>query len=148
MGPPTLAGFLLYLQTALNPSAAQLPANSTWPATAFNVAMDIVNQALNAAVPDIYTLAVYNLATSNMINFAQDPPGQTFWAGLRTTYKIDAFAAGVVQSTGDQGTNTTLLVQKALENITLADLQYLKDPWGRRYLGFAQKYGSSIWGIS
>lgn len=147
MGPPTLAGFLAFLAAALAPTPAQLPANSTWPATAFNVAMDIVNQALQQASPDIYTLAVYNLATSNMINFTPDQAGQSFWANLRTTFGTDSFSAGVVQSTGDQGTNTSLVVQKALENITLADLQLLKDPYGRRYLGFAQKYGS-LWGIT
>ena len=42
----------------------------------------------------------------------------------------------------------SLVVQKAAEAFQLSDLQNLKTPWGRTYLGFAQKYGPSVWGVA
>ncbi len=41
-----------------------------------------------------------------------------------------------------------MVVQEAAKNFTLANLQNLKTPWGRTYLGFAQAYGPSIIGLS
>jgi len=33
------------------------------------------------------------------------------------------------------------------KDLSLADLQMLQDPWGRRYLMIAQQFGS-LWGLS
>lgn len=158
IGPPTQAGFNAWVYSAMGITTAQLPSDSPYLTYAFDVAMDIVNQTLQAASGSIYTLAVYNLGGSNLINFAQDPPGSPnvpgssppapFFANLRQKWGILSFTAGVVQASSDETTSQTLLVQEALKNITLADLQYLKDPWGRQYLAFAQKYGPAVWGLS
>lgn len=157
IGPPTPAGFLAWVRAAMQITPAQLPDSSIFLTYAFNVAVDIVNLALAQASPDIYTLAVYNLGGSNLVNYAPDPPGAPpvpgsnpplpFFAKLRATYGTADFVAGVVQASGDQGTNNSLLVQDALKTITLADLQLLKDPWGRTYLQFAQKFGT-LWGLT
>ena len=160
---PTLAGFTAFVIAALALTTQYQadPGVQRTISTAFNIAVDIVNQTL-MVVPDIYMLAVYALATSNVINYAIDPagaplqpplqnngqPGLPFFANLRALYGINSFSAGVVQTVSDQGTSTTLLVQEALKNITLSDLALLKDPWGRRYLALAQKYGPTLWGVT
>jgi hypothetical protein len=71
----------------------------------------------------------------------------TYFYRARSTYGINRFAPGVVTSTGDQGTNVGLLNPKFMQNLTLADLQYMKTPWGRAYLSISQKFGS-LWGLS
>jgi hypothetical protein len=160
---PTLAGFLNFIRTGMGIDSTVLPDNSVWITYAFNVAMAIVNQALGAVGVDpvsgttIYTLAVYNLAASNLLNFAQDLPGaanvqgsdppQPFFAYTRSKWNMTSFVSGVVQSTSDEGTSMSVVVPKALEDLTIANLQQLKDPYGRQYLAFAQDYGT-LWGLS
>lgn len=139
-------------------TTAQLPPSSPVIAMAFNVALDIVNLAINNASPDMYTLAVYNLAGDNLVNYAQDPAGAPnvegsdppapFFQNMRTQLNVNAFVSGVIQSSGDQGTNNSMVVQEAAKNFTLSDLQSLKTPWGRQYLSIAQRYGPSIWGLN
>ncbi len=153
-GPPTLAGFQTFIVNTMGINNTILPPDSPVVSMAYNVAIDIVNLQLNCASPDIYTLAVYNLAGSNVINYAQDQPGApiyqdglTFFNYLRKIWNIYGFVSGVVQSASDQGTGDSLVVQDAAKDFTLADLQYLKDPYGRQYLAFAQRYGA-LWGIS
>jgi hypothetical protein len=91
------------------------------------VAMDIVNLDIAAVAPaPIYQFAVYNLAASNLINFAQDQPGQTYFADLRTKWNINGFVSGVIQSSGDVSTNQSLVVQEAAKNFTLADDSILR----------------------
>lgn len=132
-----------------------LPSNSVWYTYAFNVALEIVNLQLGNVGGNIYLLAVYNLAGSNLINYAQDPEGAPNYAGsdapffayIRKKWSILGFVPGVIESSSDQGTSESLVVQEAAKNYTLMDLQHLKDPWGRTYLQFAQMTGT-IWGVS
>lgn len=152
LGPPTLAGFQSFILNNMGITAAVLPPSSAIVATAFNLAQDIVNLQLQNASPDVYTLAVYNLAGSNIINMAMDLPGAPvylndlpFFAYVRKSWNIFGFAGGVIQSSSDVSTSESMVVQKAAEEFTLADIQLLKDPYGRTYLAYAQKYGS-LWG--
>ncbi len=121
---------------------------------ALSVALSIVNPALGCAgytpgvagtVPvSIYTLAVYNLGGSNVLNYAPDQTGETFFADARKAFNINAFVSGVIQSTNDESTGGSFVVQEAAKNFTLANLQQLKDPYGRAYLAFAQSYGEIV----
>jgi hypothetical protein len=164
---PTLAGFLAFVRNLGIPTAA-LPDDSFWLTIAFNVAVAVANQA-QAAVPvgmdgtTVYTLMVYNLATDNLVNFAQDVPGAPnfldpngflpddpplpFFAGMRKQWGINNFAAGVVASTSDVSTSTSLEIPEQFKQFTIANLRNLKTPWGRQYLEFAQDYGT-LWGLS
>jgi hypothetical protein len=160
---PTLAGFLLFIRNGMGITTTVLPDSSVWITYAYNVAVALVNQALSTVVVDpvagttIYTLAVYNLAASNLLNFAQDlpdaaivpgsDPPQPFFAYTRSKWNMTSFVSGVVQSTSDEGTSMSVVVPKQLEELTLANLQQLKDPYGRVYLQFAQDYGT-LWGLS
>ncbi len=71
----------------------------------------------------------------------------TYFADLRRAWNITGFAAGVVQASNDESTGQTLLVQDAMKNWTMADLQYSKTPFGRQYLAYAQRY-STLWGLT
>lgn len=129
-----------------NPGDAYLIASPALQAT-FCLAMDIVALALNAS-PNTYVLAVYNLAADRLINFALDIPNQTYFQDLRTNYRISQISVGVASSANDQGTAVGILNPKAMETFTMQDLQTLKTPYGRIYMGFAQNYGVSLWGLS
>lgn len=123
------------------------------PPSSFNIqlsyalALDIVSCWLQAMASDVYTIAVYNLATDRLINFCPDQPGQCYFDGLRTGFKINQFVAGVVQSANDQGTGDTLLVPDAFKGLTIMDLSNLQTTYGRQYLALAQQIGT-LWGLS
>ena len=170
LGPPTLSGFQSFMMNVMGIPPTTLPPTAPVVETAFDIAVDIVNLQISVASPDIYTLAVYNLAGSNVINYAQDlvydsqsaaPPGSTllpdntvrymndlpYFAYLRRSWNILGFAGGVVQSSSDVSTSESMVIQEAAKEFTLADIQYLKDPFGRHYLALAQRYGT-LWGLN
>ena len=70
-----------------------------------------------------------------------------FWQA-RQSLSLNSLVAGPVQSTGDQGTNTTLVVPDFFKTLTFEDLDLIKTPWGRRYLAYAQKAGPTVVGVS
>jgi hypothetical protein len=171
---PSLAGFIAFLQNVVGITTAQLPANSPTIPFALSLAMAIANQtlacipipqtdasgvALNAGGQNIYIQAVYNLGTSFVFAYAQDPagapvikgsgdPGLPFFAWSRQQWQINSFVSGVVQSTADESTSTSLVVQEAAKYFTIANLSQLKDPWGRMYISLAQSFGPSTFGLS
>jgi len=161
---PTLAGFQSFITNVMAIPPAALPLTSPFIQMALAVALSIVNPALmSVGVPSmdaagaplttfnintIYDLAVYNLAGSNLINYAVDQLGETYFADLRKALNITGFVSGIVQSTSDEGTSTSLVVQEAAKEFTLMNLQQLKDPFGRRYLELAQSYGPTTWGLT
>ncbi len=108
--------------------------------------------------PSLYAIAVYNLGGDALVNVALDQsnaptiagtnPAAKFWAYTRSLYKIDSFLAGVVQSTSDNGSSTSLQLPEMMAQLNLMDLQTLKTPWGRRYMQIAQQMGPTDWGIS
>lgn len=156
--PVSIAGFTSFIRNNMGIDSTILPDNDPVIPMALQIAVDIVNPALNDAVPDIYVLAVYNLGGDNIINFAADQPNAPvipgsdppapFFRNSRNVYNCLKFIPGVVQSASDEGTSTGYLVQDAAEQFTLANIQQLKTPWGRQYLAFAQSYGPAAWGLS
>jgi hypothetical protein len=175
---PTLAGFQNFIVQTMGISTTVLPADSPVIPFALAVAMGIVNQqlcavpipsadaagvSLNSGGITVYVFAVYNLAGSNLLSFAQDLPGAMivpgsisdrnpnglpFFAYSRQQWQINAFVSGVVQSTADESTSTSLVVMDAAKMFVLSDLQNLKNPYGRQYLAFAQSAGPTTWGLS
>jgi len=166
---PTLAGFQAFL-VAAGINTTILPADSPVIPFALAVALNVVNPQLQglgtycgpplAGVPAVsmYTLAVYNCATDNVFNYADDQPGADpvpgsnpptpFFAWSRSQWNIFGFVSGVIQSAGDESTNQSMVVQEAAKYFTLANLQSLKTPYGRRFLAISQSYGPNAWGIS
>jgi hypothetical protein len=153
-----LDDFLTFIQDGMQIPVSALPTTSPSILMALAIAQSIVNPALQAVGPhsgnslgytgpSVYDLAVYNLAGDNLINFANDQPGQTFFAQSRKDYGINSFVAGVIASTADATDSESLATPEAMKNLTLQNLQNLKTPWGRQYLYFAQAYGT-LWGLS
>lgn len=160
---PTLAGFQDFITTVMKVPTEALPLNSPFIAYAFANALALVNPALRAVpVPQqdaagaslnsggwtIYAIAVYNLAASNLISYAPDQDGFLYFTALREKLNINGFISGIVQSSSDDGTSVNLVVQEAAKAFTLANLQQLKDPYGRAYLALAQSYGPTTWGLT
>ena len=144
---PTLAGFLAFIRGQMGIGTVVLPDASPAIPAAYALALEIVNLSIQQASPLVYNLAVYNLGGDNIVNFAQDQAGQTFFADLRKAWGITSFVAGVVASSADESTSESLLVSDAMRGLQFGDLQYLKTPYGRQYLAFAQRYGT-LWGVS
>ena len=151
---PSLAGFWTFIRDVMKITVAQLPNDSTYPGWAYNISLMIVNRGLMAvpspdpAYPNLYALAVYNLAADRLVNFAQDQTGYTVFQDLRKSCNLDGFVSGVIQSTSDESTSSSFVVPKQLEELTIFDLQTIKTPWGRTYMGFAQMAGPTIWGLT
>jgi hypothetical protein len=150
---PTLAGFTTFVYNVMQIDPLNLPTDSAIIEYAFDNAMTIVNQALCVVCGppngqwSYYAIAVYNLGGSNIINFAQDQTGRTYFADLRALYGIGKFPAGVVAGTSDAGSSTSLLNPEFMKTLTMRDLRTLKDPWGRAYMEAAMDYGE-IWGLT
>lgn len=150
---PTIVQYLAWLR-GQGVKVEYLPDNSAYIAYSFNISLNTVNGDFakvpnaNSALFSIYSLMVFNLGMDLLINNCPDQTNQTFFEDLRKTFKIGNFVAGVVQSTNDEGTGVGLLVPEAFAGLTVDQLENLKTPYGRRYLGWAQKYGPSIWGMS
>lgn len=144
---PTLVGFQWFIANIMVINTVVLPTTEPVIAWVYQQAVDTVNLQLAQAAPTIYEQAVYNLAGDMIINYAQDQTEQTYFSDLRAQLHINDFVAGVVQSTSDESTSTSLEIAEFYKNLTLGDLQNLKTVYGRTYLALAQKVGT-LWGIS
>jgi hypothetical protein len=144
---PNVTDYLAFIRTTGIATAA-LPDNSTFIQFTYDVAIATVNLMIAAVVPELYVLAVYNLGVDQLYNYAQDTAPSTFFTDARKKWNIYGFVAGVVNTASDNGTGDSLVVPDALSQLTLADLQNLKTPWGRAYLAIAQKWGADLFGIS
>ena len=167
---PTLAGFQAFITQVMGISTTVLPADSPVIPFCLGYAVDIVNPAIRQMAPScgppiagvpalsLYVTAVYNLAGDFLINFAQDlpdappikgsKPSLPFFAYSRKKWNINGFVSGVIQSAADETTSESMVVQEAAKNFTLSDLQSLKTPYGRVYLGIAQMWGPTTFGLS
>lgn len=156
LGLPTIAGYTAFLrESGIN--ATVLPDSSFSIQLSFAIAKGIVSPWLCQIDADIYTLAVYNLATDRLIYFAQDQAGQTFFGGgpdgkppgLRQQYGINAKGPyGLINASHDETTGQAVTLPEWAMSLTLLDLQNFKTPFGLQYLTFAQMIGPSIWGLS
>jgi hypothetical protein len=126
-------------QVVSNPSSSQYEISLT-------IAINLVNCQLQVDF-NIYVLCVYNLAADRLVNFGMDVRGQTFFKDLRTELNILSQSSGIVSSTFDNGSGMSYLNPDFMKNLTLMDIQSLKSPWGRAYIGYAQSVGSN-WGAS
>ena len=145
--PPTLTGFIAWTRAVMGIPTSAIPDNDIGYQYAYQVALDIVPLDFTQASPDIYTLTVYNLGGSNLLQWQQDITGQTFFADARASYSMNSFVAGVVDSANDVSTSETLSVGAGLKNLTLFDLQAIKNPYGRQALLYMQTLGT-LWGLT
>lgn len=140
---PSLSGFIEFVRTDMGVTAARVPDDSPSISLAYGGAIDWVNPDIACVMPNLYSVAVYNLAASFLVNYGTE---QVF-ADFRNKFGLNDFKAGVITGAGDNATSAQRLVPDFFKDLSLADLQMLQDPWGRRYLMIAQQFGS-LWGLS
>ena len=156
--PPTLEGFIAWSRAVMGLSTIVIPDDAPGYNYAFYIALDWVPYFSSSACcypfmtidsnqSDPYTLCVYNWAGSQLIQFQQDIPGQTFFTDARQAYGVNNFVAGVIDSANDVSTGEHLSVGQGLQNLQLIDLQRLKDPYGRQALAIMQSSGT-LWGLT
>lgn len=136
---------------AVSVNSAQ--AYSQWATWALNYALEVAltgpgNGPGMSGFAGISIMATYNLAMHQLLKTAQDLPNQTFFAQIRQTYKLTSLVPGPVMASADQATSETLVVPEFFKTLTLSELDLLKTPYGREYLGYAQMYGPNIVGMT
>lgn len=157
--PPTKEGFMSFLRGVAGIPVEALPDGAPVIDFAYCQSLTLalcLYQAVGGACadqPSYYAMVVYNLATHILVVYAMDDPNaedpyKKYWTILREKMGLNSFTPGVIQSSSDNGTSVSFMVPEWMNNMTMADLQYLKTPWGRNYMGLAQAYGPTIWGIS
>jgi hypothetical protein len=135
------------LVTVTAPAALGFNVGETFPVMIVGTAPVGYNGCYTACVTGADTFT-YPLETNPGAVTAIGLFNMSFFATARSLFKLLQLVAGPVQSTGDQGTNTTLVVPDFFKTLTLEDLDLIKTPWGRRYLAYAQKAGPTVVGIS
>ena len=152
MEGPSLVGFIEFIRNIVGINTTYLPDDSPSIEFSYDLAINICTDLL-VKIPQIpaqflYTTAVYNLGTDFLLTYAQDQEGQKFFAQIQQKYQLHSFVPGVISFAGDEGTQSTMVVPEAFKHMTIANLQNLKTPYGRTYLGIAQDVGSlSLLGI-
>ena len=149
-GCANLQGFADFLTNNVQVPANALAvpvANDYNVIAAFQVAKCTVDPLINRVSPIYYTMAMYNFATDWLINNAPDQPCVVYWEKLREKWKLNGPISGVVESTSDETTSTTLRVPEVFNNLSPFDLQLMRTPYGRAYMGIASKF-ADIWGVS
>ena len=131
-----------------------LPDNSMDIDTALALSIELVSDQLSQVSTIAYNDAVYNLGLHFIIELAADvsptviyKDNLPYFAYWRSTWKINSFTPGVLSASADEGTSMSLNVPEFMNRLTMGDLQFVKTPWGRRYMTWAQRIGSS-WGIT
>jgi len=146
---PNVADFSIVLNTEIGIPNAILATIGTQLTAALAYAVHWTYKLLACVDNAIYLRAVYCLAVDRLLLFGLDPANKssTVFADLRKSMSLESFQPGVIASSGDEGTNQSFEVAESLKLLTLPDLQNMKTPWGREYLGYAQQ-GAPIWGVS
>lgn len=153
---PNLTDFVAMLQNEMAVDVTTLngPVNQIVIARSFDMAQHYVLREIALLDLGLYARALYCFAADRFLNFAVPVVGApTNEAGVdcitqaRRAYSLGSFTAGVINSASDNGTAGSITVPEGLKNLSLIDLQALKTPWGREYLGLASSFGP-LWGMS
>jgi hypothetical protein len=167
--PPTTAtGYYAFLRSYMGIPVDALPDNSFWIPVTYALSLDVVNIFLSLSpqvsvivppqppgYPSQYAYAVYNYAADRMVNFAQDDPDNPYnypgvvpptpyFQYLRSKFGLDSFVSGVITYAADVTTSASYAVPDWMKDMSMADLQTLKTPWGRAYMAIASQYGPTI----
>lgn len=139
----SLSGFIEFVRSDMDVTVSQVPDNSASFSLAYGGAVEWVNPDISSVMPNLYSVAVYNLGASFLVNYGTE----SVFSQFRKDHGLNDFKAGVITGAGDNSTSAQRLVPDFFKDLSLADLQMLQDPWGRRYLMIAQQFGS-LWGLS
>lgn len=140
---PSESGFLQYIREQIQVSAEDMPDNSLSWRVAYQSAREIVNPDIQCVMPSLFTQAVYSLGMSFLVNYGVEK----IFSDTRQNLGLNNFSAGPITSASDNATSASRLVPDFYKTLSLADLQMLRDPWGRQYLMIAQQFGS-LWKLT
>ena len=144
---PTLAGFTTFCRDIVGISIAAMPDNDPGFQQALDYANEWIPNQLAVYSPALYTAAIYNWAASLLIQFQPDQSGQVFFVNARKSFGIGNFVPGVISSASNEATSQSMTVGKGLSNMSLTDMQRVKDPYGRNALAILMDLGT-LWGLS
>lgn len=144
---PTLAGFVTFCRDIAGITPEVMPDADAGFDRAFSIAQGMIPLELCQLSPVIFTDCTYCWGVSVLVQFQQDQPGETFFSDMRSAYGVNNLVPGVISATSDEGTATSLTVGKSLANLSLTDLQRIKDPFGRQAIAYLMELGTS-WGLS
>jgi len=144
---PTLAGFEAYCRNPVGITTDVMPLNDPGFALWLAIALEWIPCELQQVSATLYTYCVYNWGVSVLLQFQQDQTGQTYFADKRATFGIYNLLAGVISGTADESTSTSLTVGKGMSNLSLQDLQRIKDPYGRDAIATLMEMGT-LWGLT
>jgi len=144
---PTLSGFVNFCRNVVGISVIEMPDGDAGFLNSYTVALEWIPINISDYSPTLYTLAVYNWGASLLIQFQQDQVGQVFFTNARSSFGVNNFMAGVINYASNDATNQSMTVGKGLSNMTLTDLQRVKDPYGRQALAILQDLGT-LWGMT
>jgi hypothetical protein len=161
MAEATLSGYLVWIRDVMRVPEEALADDSPYIETSFWASETLVNNWLylvgtrdpTQEQPTIRALCVYNFAGAILCQIAQDDPNAPepwnhYWSDLRNQFGLNGFTPGVIQSSADQGTSASYKVSSFFDNLTPAELELMKTPWGRFYMSMASWYGPTIWGLT
>lgn len=144
---PTLAGFITFCRNVVGISTSVMP--DTDPG--FQMALDYSGQWIPPYLcqlsPALYTAARYNWAASLLIQYQQDQPGEVFFTQARQAFGTSNFVPGPISSVHNEATSQSMAIGKGLQNMTLTDMQRVKDPYGRAALAILMDLGT-VWGLT
>lgn len=146
--PPNATDFYAFLLAQFpGATSTTLPSTLASLAIALDVAVALCNTELACISGQLYCIAVYNLATDRLVNYGQDAANSSLLKSARARFGIGSYVPGVPDSASDNGTAVGLVTPETLKNLTLGDLQKMKTPWGREYVGMMQDF-SPAWGLT
>lgn len=93
----SLSGFIEFVRTDMGVTAAQVPDDSPSFTLAYGGAVEWVNPDIACVTPNLYTVAVYNLGASFLVNYGTE----SVFAEFRKEYGLNNFKAGVITGAGD-----------------------------------------------
>ena len=143
--------------TSLTWAGGQVTATTT-AALAASVG-ETITVAISGSVPLGYNgtyTAVVTGANTFVYELPTDPGtvtqvgtyGIVFFSAQRKAYQLLSMVAGPIQSSSDESTSQSIAVSDMFKNLTFSDIDFMKTPWGRQYLSYAQTYGPTVVGVS
>ena len=144
---PTLAGFITFCRRIVGIPADDMPDADPGFQQALDYASLWIPTELAALMPQLYVLAIYNWGASLVIQFQQDASGQVFFTNARSSFGVSNFVPGVINSASNEATSQSMTIGAGLQNMTLTDMQRVKDPYGRAALAILQDLGT-LWGVT
>lgn len=144
---PTIAGFEAYCRNPVGITDVVMPVDDPGFALWFAIALEWIPLQLRTVSPTLYTYCVYDWGVSVLLQFQQDQAGQAYFKDMRKDFGVYNLVAGAISADADESTSVTLTLGKSMSDLSLQDLQRVKDPYGRNAIATLMSLGS-LWGLS